>query len=1119
MRESEEFRRQIFQILKLTIFLTFLVLLCETTATNAQETNTTGTDGWTPPGIAPGSPAGSYPLSGFETVNLYNGSLNFRLPLVQILGRGSAQTAVHLPPLSTKWRINHFYHYEKGPPLKIDESYSPLQDWWSTVPWFAPGSLEGRTVGKDGPVDCTTLSRSAITLTRLTFTSADGTEYELRDARTGGESKFVICTDTYPSAPVGFDRGTVFVTADGSSATFIADNPIIDDYTAAGGQQGIISVAGYLYLRDGTRYRISAADQAPPYNIPGGAVTEMRDRNGNIVTFTYIGGNLSSITDSVGRTVTFQYGAPDLNFSLCRTEGQCDEITFSGVGGASRTIYIVFAYLASALRQTQTYDASQAATNGTLFPDLTPIHASVASLIVNPSKVASVWLPGNSPDDLNGHTLHYQFFYNVYGELARVELPTGGAIEYDHAGVLVSTFTGQGGGGRQVLRKVVERRVYPNLQTQVPELKTTYTYAESPAPQGQVTNTSMSEMDQFDAESHPLASEIHYFFGAPALDLFNNGNEADPLSYPPWKQSKEYQTDLGSPLLKRQTNTWNQQPPSWWSMVSPDLAPANNPVIVETDTTLDDGQTSKQLFFYDKYNNRTDISEYDYGSTTPERHTHICYLINGNDCNVSAGLPGNSGYFYDTVNPPNSGSPDPNATIHLRSLPARQFVYDRSGSLQSMTKFEYDSYTEGISSTNAVQHGSIFTTNYLSRGNLTATMQCLGTPPLDQNNCPTWLTTRNQYNDAGNVVKTTDPRTNFTTFDYTDSWGNDTCKPSSGSAAAYVKKVTNALEQVTSYTYDSCTGKPISITDPNNQETDYAYDDLLDRLKTVTFPLVPVGQNSYHPTTVYTYNDNALNVVTARDLNSSGDGVIKTKSVYDGLARVIQTQLMSDPQGIVYADTTYDALGRKHTVSNPYRSTSDETYGMTTFGYDGLSRVKTTETTDRFNASTGVVTTDYYGNTTTVTDQAGKPRRSLTDALGRLIRVDEPDKTTGVLGDVNSPVQPTSYTYDALDDLTTVIQGQQTRYFMYDSLKRLVRAKNPEQDVNASLNLLDLVTGNRQWSQGYSYDGNGNLLTKTDTRGITTTMTRVSATPRAASPRSIPAFQSRTSRVMMAWGE
>ena len=47
-------------------------------------------DGSTPSGLTPGAPAGSYALSGFDNINLYNGSLNFHLPLIQIGGRGVA---------------------------------------------------------------------------------------------------------------------------------------------------------------------------------------------------------------------------------------------------------------------------------------------------------------------------------------------------------------------------------------------------------------------------------------------------------------------------------------------------------------------------------------------------------------------------------------------------------------------------------------------------------------------------------------------------------------------------------------------------------------------------------------------------------------------------------------------------------------------------------------------------------------------------------------------------------------------------------------------------------------------------------------------------------------------
>ena len=105
-------------------------------------------------------------------------------------------------------------------------------------------------------------------------------------------------------------------------------------------------------------------------------------------------------------------------------------------------------------------------------------------------------------------------------------------------------------------------------------------------------------------------------------------------------------------------------------------------------------------------------------------------------------------------------------------------------------------------------------------------------------------------------------------------------------------------------------------------------------------------------------------------------------------------------------------------------------------------------------------------------DPAGKTRRSRLDGLGRLVRVDEPTGSPPALGTVGSPNQGTSYTYNALDNLTRVTQGSQTRTFAYDSLSRLASAANPESGTVA-----------------YTYDNNGNLTQRTDARGVVTAYT------------------------------
>lgn len=45
----------------------------------AQTTTMTTSNGMTPSGLTTGAPNGSYALSGFDNINLFNGNLNFRL--------------------------------------------------------------------------------------------------------------------------------------------------------------------------------------------------------------------------------------------------------------------------------------------------------------------------------------------------------------------------------------------------------------------------------------------------------------------------------------------------------------------------------------------------------------------------------------------------------------------------------------------------------------------------------------------------------------------------------------------------------------------------------------------------------------------------------------------------------------------------------------------------------------------------------------------------------------------------------------------------------------------------------------------------------------------------------
>lgn len=165
-----------------------LVLFIMSGSANAQFTSTS-TDGSTPLGLSPGAPAGSHALSGFDNINPYNGNLNFHLPLAGVIGRGAAGMTVTLKIDSKGWRIRHGETIDPVTGNLID-TYLPQPNRWSGYSvGYGPGVLQGRQSGGGILWGCGRGSSAwGQTLTRLTFTTPDGTEYEFRDQQTGGSA-------------------------------------------------------------------------------------------------------------------------------------------------------------------------------------------------------------------------------------------------------------------------------------------------------------------------------------------------------------------------------------------------------------------------------------------------------------------------------------------------------------------------------------------------------------------------------------------------------------------------------------------------------------------------------------------------------------------------------------------------------------------------------------------------------------------------------------------------------------------------------------------------------------------------------------------------------------------
>jgi RHS repeat-associated protein len=508
------------------------------------------------------------------------------------------------------------------------------------------------------------------------------------------------------------------------------------------------------------------------------------------------------------------------------------------------------------------------------------------------------------------------------------------------------------------------------------------------------------------------------------------------------------------------------------------LLPFNPVVDIEYTTLTENGNAIKmsaKKFQHDFNGNVTQIIEYDWFD--PE-------LVGRDAQDVPTGVPGEAAVLRTTTtsfyNPaPLADSPKVYAQRVIGAIPPAILNAPRdtvNGS--SQTRFSYDGQNWDVTPT---------------LGNLTRISNW-----DDQNN--KWLDTVHAYDNFGNRITTTAPKGVATTGDPNDFVTTFTWDPNTHATltAITVNPLNGTGTQTTSFAYDYYTGRLLSETDVNGQTTttDYANQllgtpDPFLRPGLVTGPAVTSVVNGV----VYAnqrrqartlYYDQERQLVTESNLNTQGDRKLKMRTTSDQLGRTIVTERNEDGTNnwTIATQNIYIEMGRVTLKSNPKRGTAANTDGWTRTTRDTAGRVievatfagATPPTTTSTNW-TGAAVTTYYANQTTVRDQANKQRRSVIDALGRLSQVDEMYEypNTGVYATTN-------YQYDSLGNLRKVTQDTQQRFFMYDSLSRLIRAHNPEQQVNAALNLLDPTTNRNQWSFKYTYDDNGNLATKTNAR-------------------------------------
>jgi RHS repeat-associated protein len=261
---------------------------------------------------------------------------------------------------------------------------------------------------------------------------------------------------------------------------------------------------------------------------------------------------------------------------------------------------------------------------------------------------------------------------------------------------------------------------------------------------------------------------------------------------------------------------------------------------------------------------------------------------------------------------------------------------------------------------------------------------------------------------------------------------------------------------VTTFGYYWGTGQIAKVIDPNSEPTYFHFHDSMNQPTSAQFPN---GGWILTPPSVVSSVETGLDVYTGiTSTQSTGCSSCRHDLTdTDGLGRPSTNKFVNDPADTTNGTrvvTTYDSNGRVYTVTNPYRTTSDSTYGVATFSYDGMNRTIQVAKADgssvytyygasitSLGQTTQQCSTSTYGRgyPVLVVDEVGNKRQTWTDGFGRVIEADEPN-ASGAL----SP--KSCSTYDLNNNLTGVLaaDGSQTRSYSYDKLSRLTSKTEPE---------------------------------------------------------------------------
>lgn len=973
--------------------------------------------------------------------------MSFNLPLGGYAGRGGTSVPVIVSNNSKVWKMEYEGYYQGGaccaPSFTANPQGLPTEDNYSwvaanfgedTAAGWRVSSFMPEVLGEPLGLYDYNGDPGSMENPNVDF-YVDRIRLRMPD---GATHEFRKDDRTY-TLPYRDNYPTTYYSVDGSKMKYVKES----------------ETAAVLYLPDGSRY-------------VWGENWGYYDRHGNKI----------GETDTLGRTINIP--------SLANYQTGDQTHAMLGINNTSRNYVLRWRYL----KNTQTgesvlsnpnqplrYTGDANSTGSYPDPNITPTLFQsgggtrvIPATVFNPIVLAEVELPNGSK---------YKFRYNIYGEIDKIIYPTGSYERFEYGEILNidplnEPYT-------QTNRGVKKRWVSEN-GTGSDEILTEYAVISTTPYTVRTTNADGTRTERVIKKGRGPGVLKYGFDDASAGSIieerfYNSGNQMLRRTLNSYITEGARGTNP-EPTAMRDSRLEKQ--------ISIIIEPNSSDALMTQSANKYDSHTDLEYFAYlnvkrVKEYGFTTVSKTTAENTNNDFGTFAAYFNSQTPTRITE-----TDYLYDANY----------KARNMTSLPIETRILDGQNNVRAKTQVIYDESGYALASTGTMPTNAANSwidpltelgTTIGSKRGLVTTVRSYTDVANNQ-----YIQTHSFYDQYGNVRKVRDGRNIESFTEYDDDY-----------AFAYPTKTISAVpDQYGTYgssaaltsemTYDFNSGLPLTSKDANNQISTIEYNDVLLR------PTKVIAPNGHQTITEYGVPDSNGQLIATQRFVKVRTQIDETNwkqgyTWFDGLGRTIKTQSI-DSNGDVFTETEYDNMSRVKKVSNPYRT--GETIYKTESFYDDLSRVWKVKTPDNAEILTTydlATTGANIGTVVVVKDQALKERRSITNALGQLERVDEPNDSNQ-LGAINSPNQPTNYSYDTLNNLLTVTQGAQTRSFVYDSLSRLKTATNPE---SGAIN--------------YQYDNNGNLTSKTNARGVVTNyvydnLNRVTNRNYSA-PQNLPNYQ------------